>query len=150
MIRILISSILYLISFFTQAQDNSNQNTLAIHQPKVTITTVVNQISSDRGTLYFGLYDSAEKFANREYIQARSVQANKNGVSVVFDNVPKGEYAISCFYDENDNGKMDFNSNGMPIEDYGSSNNVMSFGPPRFSDAKFVVSDKDLTFEIKL
>ena len=45
---------------------------------------------------------------------------------------------------------MDFNTNGMPIEDYGSSNNVMNFGPPRFSDAKFVVSDKDLTFEIKL
>ena len=77
-------------------------------------------------------------------------QGNSNQeLAFTFEHVTKGAYAITCFYDENDNGKMDFNGNGMPLEDYGSSNNVMNLGPPRFSDAKFEVSDKDLTFEIR-
>ena len=44
---------------------------------------------------------------------------------------------------------MDFENNGMPLEDYGATNNVMNYGPPRFEDAKFELKDKDLTFEIK-
>lgn len=150
MIRIFITTILYLISFFTQAQNSLNEESQLKNESTFKIKTVVNQMRSEKGTVYFGLYDSAEKFANREFIQSRAIKANMNGVTVIFEDVPKGEYAITCFYDENDNGKMDFSSNGMPLEDYGSSNNVMNFGPPRFSDAKFVVSDKDLTFEIKL
>ena len=44
---------------------------------------------------------------------------------------------------------MDLAPSGMPLEDYGASNNVMNFGPPTFSDSKFTVADKDLTLEIK-
>ena len=44
---------------------------------------------------------------------------------------------------------MDFAANGMPLEDYGASNNNMSFGPPNFDLAKFTVSDKDVSLEIK-
>ena len=46
-------------------------------------------------------------------------------------------------------GKMDFRDNGMPMEDYGVSNNVMSFAPPSYQDAKFDLGDKDLSLEIK-
>ena len=36
----------------------------------------------------------------------------ENGKSVVtFTDVPKGEYAVICFHDKNDNDKMDFDSN---------------------------------------
>ena len=60
-----------------------------------------------------------------------------------------GTYAILCFHDRNNNGKMDFKDNGMPMEDYGVSNNVMSFAPPSYQDAKFDLGDKDLSLEIK-
>ena len=149
MIRIFIAAVLYLISFFTQAQGPSNQENDAEAQPSISITTNIKQLKSDNGTVYFALYRSEEDFMNRKYFQAKKSLADKNGVSVVFEGIPQGVYAISCYYDENDNGKMDFDQNGMPLEAYGSSNNVTHYGPPRFSDAKFVVSDKDLTFEIK-
>jgi uncharacterized protein (DUF2141 family) len=45
---------------------------------------------------------------------------------------------------------MDFELNGMPLEDYGMTNNVMTYGPPQYSDGKFELRNKDLTFEIKL
>lgn len=149
MIRIFITAVLYLISFFSQAQGPSNQKESINLQPTVSITTTVKHLNSDKGAVYFALYQSEEDFMSRKYFQAKKSLADKNGVSVVFEGIPQGVYAISCYYDENDNGKMDFDQNGMPLEDYGSSNNVTHYGPPRFSDAKFVVNDKDLTFEIK-
>ena len=76
------------------------------------------------------------------------MKASKAGVQVRFEDIPSGVYAITCYHDANENGRMDFSSNGMPEEDYGTSNNAGKFGPPRFSDSKFEVKDKDLTFEI--
>jgi uncharacterized protein (DUF2141 family) len=149
MIRIFITAVLYLISLLTQAQGNSSQENQSIFEPSFAIEVMIGQMKSDEGTVYFGLYASEKDFANRNYMQGKKVKADKDGVVVSFENIPKGVYAISCFYDANDNGKMDFDQNGMPMEDYGSTNNVMNFGPPRFSDAKFEVSDKDLTFEIR-
>ena len=50
---------------------------------------------------------------------------------------------------KNDNDKMDFQPNGMPLEDFGASNNVMRMGPPMYEDSKFQVTDKDVSLEIK-
>ena len=149
MIRIFITTVLYLISLLTQAQGNSNQDNKLGSDTSISISVIVNELNSDDGTVYFGLYASEEDFINQKYIQAEKINADKDGVVITFRNVTKGVYAVSCFYDKNDNGRMDFDSNGMPVEDYGSTNNVMNLGPPRFSDAKFEVSDKDLTFEIR-
>jgi uncharacterized protein (DUF2141 family) len=44
---------------------------------------------------------------------------------------------------------MDFQPNGMPLEAFGASNNKMAFAPPTFEDAKFIVSDKDVSLNIK-
>ena len=74
----------------------------------------------------------------------------ENGKSVVtFKEVPAGEYAIICYHDKNNNDQMDFTPQGMPLEDYGTSGNVVSFGPPTFENAKFTVSDKNVSLEIK-
>ena len=148
MIRIFIAAILYLISLITQAQGNSNQEQL-ITDPSFTIKTMVGQMNNDTDTVYFELFRSEEDFNNRKHLEVRAVKADKNGVAVTFGHITEGVYAIPCLYDENDNGNIDFNGNGMPLEDYGANNNVMNLGPPSFSDAKFEVTDKDLTFDIR-
>ena len=55
MIRIFIAAILYLISLFTQAQGNSNQEQL-ITDPSFTIKTMVGQMNNDTDTVYFELF----------------------------------------------------------------------------------------------
>ena len=45
---------------------------------------------------------------------------------------------------------MDFDTNGMPLEMYGISNNVMSYGPPQWSDAKFEVSSEPVSLTIRM
>ena len=69
--------------------------------------------------------------------------------TVTFKNITQGEYSVICFHDKNNNGKIDFNENGMPLEDYGASNNNMDFGPPSFLDSKFTVIEEDVCLEIK-
>ena len=116
-------------------------------QEKTSITaTVVNVVSSE-GKVGFALYNK-DSFM-KQPIQAKEAKIVKGKSTVVFENVPKGEYAILCYHDENNNDRMDFQPNGMPLESYGASNNVMNFGPPRFDDAKFLVSDKKVSLEIR-
>lgn len=148
MIRILITAVIYLISLLAQAQDEHVPDELNQELNLNTIELTIESMSSDKGYVYFAMYASQEDFLNRDIYRKTRVKANKEGVKVHFEDIPRGVYAITCFHDANDNGKMDFSTGGMPEEDYGMTHNVMSFGPPRFSDAKFEVKDKDLTFEI--
>lgn len=116
-------------------------------QEKTSITaTVVNVVSSE-GKVGFALYNK-DTFM-KQPIQAKEAKIVDGKSTVVFENIPAGEYAILCYHDKNNNNRMDFQPNGMPLESYGASNNVMNFGPPRFDDAKFSVTDKKLSLEIK-
>ncbi len=86
----------------------------------------------------------------KEPVQAKEAKIKEGKSTVVFENIPAGEYAIICFHDANNNNKMDFEPNGMLLEDYGASNNNLSrFGPPVFDEAKFLVKDKNVSFDIK-
>ncbi|MBY0427835.1 MAG: DUF2141 domain-containing protein, partial [Alphaproteobacteria bacterium] len=67
-----------------------------------------------------------------------------------FKGVAPGTYAVAVYHDENGNGKMDTNFIGIPKERTGASNDAKGkMGPPKFQDAKFVVSG-DLTISIAM
>jgi uncharacterized protein (DUF2141 family) len=127
-----------------QSTVNSTKNTST---EKKSITVLTPNVSSDNGTVNYALYNKADFM--KKPIQAQSSKVKDGKSTVVFTNLEPGEYAIICFHDENSNGKMDFQPNGMPLENYGMSNNPMNFGPPEFDQAKFEVSDKDVTLEIR-
>ena len=116
-------------------------------QEKFTITATVVNITSSEGKVGFALYNK-ENFMKTP-ILASDVKIVEGKSTVTFKDVEPGEYAVVCYHDKNNNDKMDFATNGMPLEDYGSSNNVMNFGPPTFENAKFTVSDKNVSLEIK-
>lgn len=118
-----------------------------IAQEKGSITAEVINVSSEGGKVGFALYDQASFIL--QPIQAAKAKIVAGKSIVTFENVAFGEYAILCYHDKNDNGKMDFSPNGMPIEDYGASNNIMTYGPPRFEDAKFVFHEKNVSLKIK-
>lgn len=112
-----------------------------------TITATVINISSNDGKVGFALYNKATFMQTP--IQGKDVEIINGKSVVIFKNVVPGEYAVVCYHDKNNNGKMDFSPQRMPLEVYGSSNNHMAFAPPTFENAKFVVSDKDVSLDIK-
>lgn len=99
--------------------------------------------------MLFALY-TEDTFMKRQPVQAVGSIIEGNKVKVTFTNVPEGAYAITCVHDENDNGQMDFEPSGMPKEDYGTSNNELSYGPPQFEPSKFIVKDTDIALKIIL
>lgn len=77
-----------------------------------------------------------------EFVQI--VKANASGkASFAFKAVPKGEYAVHVFADENNNGKFDTDAMGFPIEPSRSYRRPEG-GHFNWSEEKFEV-DKDVT-----
>lgn len=61
-------------------------------------------------------------------------------VSVSFDQLPCGDYAVAVVHDLNGDGVVATNFLGIPQEGLGASRNAKRmFGPPRFEDAKLTI-----------
>lgn len=72
--------------------------------------------------------------------QYKDLSGNKK-IEFVFNDLPEGEYAAFAFHDEDDNKKINTNMVGIPTEGYGATEGAKNkFGPPKYKDAKFVVS----------
>ncbi|MDX6746200.1 DUF2141 domain-containing protein [Polaribacter sp. PL03] len=120
-------------------------NSLTAQNNKITVTVV--NATSDAGKIGYALY-TKDNFMGIPVAGTNGKIVNGKS-TIVFENIPAGEYAVICYHDKNNNDKMDFAKNRMPLEDYGASNNVMAFAPPTFENAKFVVKDKEVSLEIK-
>ncbi|PVX47049.1 uncharacterized protein (DUF2141 family) [Flavobacterium sp. 103] len=114
----------------------------------VNLTVSVSGLKSNTGILKVGLYNSDATFLKSTYKSITS-EIKNNSATVTFVGIPKGEYGISTYQDENSNGKLDKNMMGIPSEDFACSNDAKGFmGPPKYEDAKFNI-DKNSKIEIK-
>ena len=134
---------LTLSSILVRAQSPEAANTAG------TSITVTVPVQSNDGMIYVGLYDQ-DTFMKSEPIKAEESEIVDGQATVTFKDIEPGVYAITLFHDKNGNKQMDFEPNGMPKEMYGVSNNVMSYGPPQWSDAKFEVNGEPITMEIRM
>src|SRR6266550_4445439 len=74
----------------------------------------------------------------------RRVKASTAPVTVMFDNLPAGTYAVGAFHDENANDHLDTNVLGLPTEGYALSNGVRPvMSKPTFQQAAFTVGSGD-------
>lgn len=110
----------------------------------------IDNIKNDNGDILIGLYDDGHNFP-RKTTDGKIVKASKDGVTVSFQDLKSGAYAISVLHDENSNKDMDQNKIGIPKEGFGFSNNAKSsFGPPSFDKAKIFLHSKDTLISIDL
>lgn len=112
------------------------------------ITVTISNISNSRGHVVVALH-SADTFMKTDGLQKAESKVKDGKVVITFKNVAPGNYALLALHDENDNKRMDFEPNGMPLESFGISNNPMLMGPPNFSDGKFEVGNENLELNIK-
>jgi uncharacterized protein (DUF2141 family) len=114
------------------------------------IEVKVTEIREAKGDIRVGLFKDEDTFLKKA-IDGKVVKASKEGVTVVFENVPEGDYAVSVLHDENGNGEMDSNVVGIPKEGFAFGNNAMgTFGPPSFEKAKVVVKKEKVRQELKM
>lgn len=114
------------------------------------LEVTVKNIKEAKGSIQVAVFNSEKEFLEKPF-QGKIVKATGSEVTVVFEGLPAGDYAVSVIHDENGNGKLDRNFVGMPYEGFGFGNNAMgSFGPPDFSEAKVTIQDKNLKHEVSL
>lgn len=67
-----------------------------------------------------------------------------------FDGLAHGDYAVAVIHDENGNRKLDTFA-GIPREGFGFSRNPpVTFGPPRFSAARFTLTGDAETQQVRM
>jgi len=122
----------------------------ALCQTKLQVT--VTHIKGQKGDIIVGIFDSDQDFLKKP-IEAKTTKASADSITVVFENIKPGKYAVSVIHDVNKNQDLDKNKLGIPKEGFGFSNNVLgAMGPPSFKSAQFDLSpaQKDLDIDIKM
>ena len=140
---IILTLTLAISALFANAQTETNVTT------EGTTITVTVPVSSTDGSIIAALYDE-NTFMKAAPLQGTESKIEDGKATLTFSNVAPGTYGITLFHDKNGNKIMDFEPNGMPKEMYGVSNNIMSYGPPQWSDAKFEVASEPISLDIRM
>lgn len=117
------------------------------------LTITVKDVRSAEGSVRLALYDSDASFMKLPQAKVlRQVNASKGEVKFLIHDLPAGKYAVASYHDENNNGKLDMNSLGVPTEGVGFSNDAQGeAGPPKFTQAAFDFggkNDKAISFSL--
>ncbi|CAA0123786.1 Uncharacterised protein [Halioglobus japonicus] len=107
------------------------------------VTVEISGLQEAAGNVYISVYDSDDTWLGDEVVLTKKVVIADalDGELVRTElQLPLGEYALSVFYDRDDDGELDTNFIGIPKEPVALSNNATAkFGPPSYEDAVFVL-----------
>ncbi len=118
-----------------------------------TLVISISGMTSDSGTIYIALAHDENSYASsrREAVRAVKVPVRSGQALARFTGLTPGYYAVKCFHDINDNGKLDKNLVGIPAEPFGFSNNYrVRFGPPSWDKSRFLLEKGEHTIHIKM
>ena len=124
---------------------------LAANAQTNNLTVEVTNFKNANGKLRVALFTDETNYLKDSQFAMDTIIYSQERVQVLFANLPAGEYAISIYHDENDNGKLDANFMGIPSEPYAFSNNAPSrFGPAKYAESKFTLDQENQIHSIKL
>ena len=82
-------------------------------------------VSNANGVVHVTLYDNAADYPNGGFAHAETVAATEGEVTVTFEDLPPGDYALSVLHDEDEDGEVRTSAVGIPREGVGVSNNYL-------------------------
>ena len=83
-------------------------------------------------------------------LRAEATAAHTGVVEITIPDLPAGDYAVVALHDENANQQLDRNWLGVPVEQWGMSNNPpYRFAAPSFEAARFRL-EHDLRIRVVL
>ncbi len=128
--------------------------TMAAQAQEATLRVEIAGLAEVQGNVVVSVYDNEDDWLGEGVVVTETVDiatALVDGVVVADITLPAGDYAISLYYDENNNGTLDSNFIGIPKEPVALSNNARpKFGPPKYRDAVFALGAAGTTQKITI
>nr|WP_070961360.1 DUF2141 domain-containing protein [Hyphomonas sp. Mor2] len=114
------------------------------------LTVTVEGIAQAKGSIMLGLFDEAT-YKGDGAVNGANLSVEGTSVTVTFEGLEPGEYAVRLYHDLNDDGEMNTNPFGIPTEPYAFSNDAQGrFGPASWEDAKFTVDASETSHTITM
>lgn len=123
------------------------------------LTLTVSGIKKTKGFLLIAVFDNAEDYENdgnkgndngSYAIKKIKIPVKEKTQTVEIEGLDFGSYGIKLYQDINDNGSLDKNFLGIPMEPFGFSNNAQAtFSAPDFEETVFDF-DGNAAIKIKL
>ncbi len=112
------------------------------------LSVKIEGATSDDGKILYSVYSDKEGFPRDHKRAIKSGTAFiENGKAGIEVDLPKGEYVVMVFHDEDDNDELKTNWFGMPKEGVGNSNNHK--GIPSYKKSVFKLSaDKSIVINL--
>lgn len=85
------------------------------------IRVPISTVRNSSGTVFVALYRGNAWLKPGRYVAAQRVKAKRGTVYATFRGIPRGQYGIAVFHDENSNNRVDTNLIGLPSEGFGFS-----------------------------
>ena len=149
------SFLIFATSLFLQPGGQATQTSLMpTSQDAARLTVTITGVEEQKGKLQVALFNTAEGYPDKAKPYKAKVIDVTGGDSwqAVFEDLPAGDYAVAVYHDKNGNGKLDKNLVGIPVEDYGFSNDTRGtrMSAPSFEDTKMAVSGGDAQVAIEV
>ncbi len=118
-----------------------------------TIEITIKGLRNHDGVIVANIFSSSHGFPGdaKKSLKIKKVPADGNDVTIIFEKLPYGQYAVAVMHDEDDDGKLNTNMLGIPKEGYGVSNNkIPKFKKPQFEDAAFELAETEKSLVINM
>lgn len=139
----------FLYLLFLIAFSSSNPTHAASGEMKL----IIKGAKTNSGVIRVLIFNQADGFPEepKKSFKALSIPVINFSAQTTIDDLPSGNYAISVFHDEDEDGILKKNKYGIPKDRCGFSNNpTIFFGPPSFSKCKIEITNKPILVEITL
>lgn len=111
----------------------------------------LQNIRDNTGQIRASLYRDPDSFRKEvRALQVVSLPAQAGTLTLNFDGLSPGRYAVMAYHDSNEDQKLNLRLGMIPIEGYGLSNNPRVMGPPKFDDSAFELASPESRIAIRL
>ena len=117
------------------------------------LTVEIDGLKNKQGQVCASIFASSEGFPSNgdRGLQKQCTKITSTPLSITFENLKAGSYAVAVFHDQNNDGTLNSNVLGIPSEGFGfSTNPEIRTRAAKFSEAAFLVAGPNTNIQIQL
>ncbi|BCL35804.1 DUF2141 domain-containing protein [Nostoc sp. MS1] len=113
----------------------------------------IDGLQNKQGQVCASIFSSSQGFPSdrKRALQKQCTQISETPLTLTFDNLKAGSYAVAVIQDLNGDGTLNRNNLGMPVEPFGFSlNPEVRNSAPKFGDAAFILAGPSTVIQIQM